>query len=124
MSLHDEIGEQPEVARRLLTSATATVDAIAAEVAGRDIDLVLIAARGSSDHAAIYAQYLFGVFHRLPVALAAPAVTSVYGVAPRMERALVIGISQSGRSPDVVGVVAAAQAQGAATVAITNEVEL
>ena len=122
MSLHDEIGEQPGVAHRLLTSATATVDAIAAEVAGRDIDLVLIAARGSSDHAAIYAQYLFGVFHRLPVALAAPAVTSVYGVAPRMERALVIGISQSGRSPDVVGVVAAAQAQGAVTVAITNDV--
>ena len=122
MTLHDEIQEQPEVARRLLASAVATTQAIAAELAGRDIDMVLIAARGSSDHAAIYAQYLFGVFHRLPVALAAPAVTSVYGVAPRMERALVIGISQSGRSPDVVGVVAAAQAQGAATIAITNDV--
>ena len=78
MSLHDEIHEQPDVARRLLDQRGAIED-IAAGLRGRDIDLVLIAARGSSDHAAIYAQYLFGVFHRLPVALAAPALTSVHG---------------------------------------------
>ncbi len=119
MSLHDEILEQPAVTARLL-ARRADVEAIAAALRGRPIDLVLIAARGTSDHAAIYAQYLFGVFHRLPVALAAPALTSIYGVTPRMERALVIGISQSGRSPDVVGVLAAARAQGAATIAITN----
>jgi glucosamine--fructose-6-phosphate aminotransferase (isomerizing) len=56
----------------------------------------------------------------LPVALAAPALTSIYGVTPHLEHALVIGISQSGRSPDVVGVLADARAQGAATIAITN----
>jgi len=119
VSLHDEILEQPAAAARLL-GRRAEVEAIAAALRDRPIDLVLIAARGTSDHAAIYAQYLFGVFHRLPVALAAPALTSIYGVTPRLERALVIGISQSGRSPDVVGVLAAARAQGAATIAITN----
>ena len=119
MSLHDEILEQPAVAARLLDKR-AEIEAIAAALNGRQIDLVLIAARGTSDHAAIYAQYLFGAFHRLPVALAAPALTSIYGVTPRLERALVIGISQSGRSPDVVGVLADARAQGAATIAITN----
>ncbi len=121
MSLHDEIREQPDVAARLLSGQRATVERIAAALSGRTIDLVLIAARGSSDHAAIYAQYLFGAIHRLPVALAAPAITSVYGVTPLLEHALVIGISQSGRSPDVVGVMDAARAQGAPTVAITNE---
>ncbi len=121
MSLHDEILEQPEVARRLLAGQRAAVDAIAAAIANRPIDLVLVAARGSSDHAAIYAQYLFGVLQRVPVGLAAPAITSVYGVTPRLERALVIGISQSGRSPDVVGILDAARAQGASTVAITND---
>jgi glucosamine--fructose-6-phosphate aminotransferase (isomerizing) len=122
MSLHDEILEQPEVARRLLAQRPA-IEAIAAALRTREIDLVLIAARGSSDHAAIYAQYLFGAFHRLPVALAAPALTSIYGVTPRLSRALVIGISQSGRSPDVVGVLAEARTQGAATIAITNAAE-
>ena len=112
MSLHDEIHEQPDVARRLLTEQRAAVEAIAAAIEGRTIDLVLIAARGSSDHAAIYAQYLFGALHRIPVALAAPALTSIYGVQPRLERALVIGISQSGRSPDVVGVLDAARVAG------------
>jgi glucosamine--fructose-6-phosphate aminotransferase (isomerizing) len=120
MSLHEEILEQPTVARGLLDSQRDAVARIGASLAGRQVDLVVIAARGSSDHAAIYAQYVFGAFHRLPVALAAPALTSVYGIAPRMERALVIGISQSGRSPDVVGVLEAARRQGAPTVAITN----
>ncbi len=121
MSLHDEMLEQPARARDLLVQGRATVEAIARAIADRPIDLVLIAARGSSDHAAIYAQYLFGTLQRLPVALAAPALTSVYGVETALERALVIGISQSGRSPDVVGVLASARRQGAPTVAITND---
>lgn len=121
MTLHDEIAEQPDRARDLLARGSPGVAAIAAALAGRRIDLVLIAARGSSDHAAIYAQYLFGALHRIPVALAAPALTSVYGIEPRLEHALVIGISQSGRSPDVVGVLESARRQGAPTVAITND---
>ena len=75
------------------------------------VDLVVIAARGTSDHAAIYAQYLLGTGHRLPVALAAPSILSLYGVEPRFAGRSSIGISQSGASPDVVGVVEAAGAR-------------
>lgn len=125
MALKDEIAEQPAVAERLLTRGRPQIEAIADAIAGRirdrDVDQVVIAARGTSDHAAIYAQYLFGAHLRLPVALAAPSLITLYGVEVRLDRALVIGISQSGRSPDIVSTVAAARGQGAPTVAITNE---
>ena len=126
MGLRDEIREQPEVAARLLRDGTSQIDGIADHVAGRladrEIDHVVIAARGTSDHAAIYAQYLFGAYLRLPVALATPSLISLYGVEPRLDRSLVIGVSQSGQSPDIVGVVAAARRQGAPTIALTNDV--
>jgi glucosamine--fructose-6-phosphate aminotransferase (isomerizing) len=121
MGLRDEILEQPEAARRQLASDPAPIEALAERLRAESVDSVVIAARGSSDHAAIYAQYVFGVRHQLPVALAAPSITSIYGVEPEFRRALVIAISQSGASPDVVGVLAAARRQGAPTVAITNE---
>ena len=125
MSLRGEIHEQPAVAARLLDEGGSATDAIAGRIApridDRQIDHVVIAARGSSDHAAIYAQYLFGAQLRLPVALATPSLISLYGVEPRFDRSLVIGISQSGRSPDIVGVIAAARRQGAPTIALTND---
>jgi glucosamine--fructose-6-phosphate aminotransferase (isomerizing) len=80
----------------------------------------MIAARGSSDHAAVYAQYALGALARLPVALATPSLFSRYGTPPRVEGAFVIGISQSGASPDVVAVVEEAARQGAVTAAVTN----
>jgi glucosamine--fructose-6-phosphate aminotransferase (isomerizing) len=121
VSLREEILEQPAVAARLLATQHVSIARIRDDLAAFDPAFVLIAARGSSDHAAIYAQYLFGLTARLPVALAAPSLTSLYGVEPRVGRALVIGISQSGVSPDVVGVVEAAHAQGAFTIAISND---
>lgn len=120
MGLRHEILEQPAVARRFLAHGLPAVTAIADRLADREFDVVLIVARGTSDHAAIYAQYVFGALHRLPVALAAPSLVSLYGIAPRLDRALVLGISQSGRSPDVVAVLDAARVQGAPTIAITN----
>ena len=81
----------------------------------------MIAARGSSDNAARYAQHLFGRFWGMPVALATPSLHTLYDAPLDYRDALVIGISQSGASPDVAGVVAAAAEQGAITVAITNE---
>ncbi len=120
MTTRDEILEQPDVVGRLVAGAGPGIEAIAAAIRSADPAFVLIAARGTSDHAAIYAQYLFGVRHRLPIALAAPSIQSLYGVRPGVERALVIGISQSGASPDVVGVVRSAREAGAPTVAITN----
>jgi glucosamine--fructose-6-phosphate aminotransferase (isomerizing) len=120
VSLADEIREQPAVLEGLLRRAPA-IERIAAAVRERDVDHVVIAARGTSDHAAIYAQYLFGVRLGLPVGLATPSVLSLYGVEPRFGRALVVGISQSGESPDIVGVVAAGRRQGVPTIAITND---
>jgi glucosamine--fructose-6-phosphate aminotransferase (isomerizing) len=83
----------------------------------------MIAARGSSDHAALYAKYLLGSVNRLPVALAAPSLFTYYESPPRLANALVIGISQSGASEDIVSVLRSARQQGAATLAITNHPE-
>lgn len=121
MGLRDEILEQPAAARRSLASSNDAIEAVARRVYDEPIDSVVIAARGTSDHAAIYGQYLLGAVNRLPVALAAPSILSLYGVEPRFGRALVIGISQSGSSPDVVGIVAAGRRQGVPTLAITND---
>jgi glucosamine--fructose-6-phosphate aminotransferase (isomerizing) len=121
MGLRSEILEQPAAVRRQIAGGGEAIAGIAAALRSRPIDTIVIAARGTSDHAAIYAQYVFGVRHEISVALAAPSITSLYRVEPRFERALVIGISQSGASPDVVGVVAAARRQGAPTIAITND---
>jgi glucosamine--fructose-6-phosphate aminotransferase (isomerizing) len=120
VALIDEIREQPQVCARLLERSAGAVASVARAARERDVAFVLIAARGTSDHAAVYAQYVLGVLCRLPVALAAPSVVTRYGGRPRMDRALVVGISQSGASPDIVGVVDEATRQGALTVAITN----
>ena len=120
MGLIDEIREQPEVVARLLEQAAPEVAASARSIRAADPSHVVIAARGTSDHAAIYAQYALGVLAGLNVGLATPSVHSLYGAAPDYGRALVVGISQSGASPDVVGVIRAARAQGALTLAITN----
>ncbi len=119
--LQAEINEQPAALERFLAAEGETAARLAREIARRGITYLLIAARGSSDNAARYAQYLFGAGNRLPVALAAPSLYTLYAAPPRMEGALVIGISQSGRSPDIVSVIEAGRAQGRPTLAITND---
>ncbi len=118
--LRSEIFEQPEVLHRLLTDGAAEVEAIATHLRGRDVRHIVIAARGSSDNAARYAQYLFGAYNRLTVTLATPSLFTRYLAPPRMTDALVIGISQSGQSPDLVAVVEEGRRQGCPTLAITN----
>jgi glucosamine--fructose-6-phosphate aminotransferase (isomerizing) len=121
VSLRDEILEQPEVAARFLRRAPDIVGPFAEALRRRGIDHVVVAARGTSDHAAIYAQYVLGVRHALSVGLGTPSVISLYGAQPRLDRSLVVGISQSGASPDVVAVIAEGRRQGAPTLAITND---
>jgi glucosamine--fructose-6-phosphate aminotransferase (isomerizing) len=121
MTLRDEILEQPDAARRQLGSSSGALEALAARLRAHPVASVVIAARGTSDHAAIYAQYVLGVRNGLSVGLATPSVVSLYGADPRVRDSLVIGISQSGASPDIVGVVAAAAQQGAPTLALTND---
>src|SRR5512141_2831260 len=115
MGLRDEIREQPEAARRQLASSQPAIEALAARLRAEGIDSVVIAARGSSDHAAIYGQYVLGVRNRLSVGLAAPSVASLYGIQPRPHHALAIWISQSGASPDIVSVIEAAHRHGSPT---------
>jgi len=119
--LESEIAEQPDVVARFLVSADHSTARIAAEISRRGISYVMIAARGSSDNTARYAQYLFGACNRLPVALATPSLYTLYRSPPRLNGALVIGISQSGRSPDIVSVMQSARAQGCPSLAITND---
>ena len=121
MTLHDEIAEQPAAAERFLARAATVLAPVAERIRARDLDHVVIAARGTSDHAAIYAQYVLGIRHGLSVGLGTPSVISLYDAAPRLERSLVIGISQSGASPDVVGVIAEGRRQGVPTIAFTND---
>jgi glucosamine--fructose-6-phosphate aminotransferase (isomerizing) len=121
--LEREIRDQPAALARLLDERAEAVAAIASALRELPLASVLIAARGSSDNAARYAQYLLGERLALPVALAAPSLESLYGAAavPHRGGGLAIGVSQSGRSPDVVSVLSAARAAGAATIAITND---
>lgn len=122
--LYDEIHEQPEVITRLIAEESGTIARIAAELRQRSIRYILIAARGTSDNAATYGKYLFASVLRLPVALAAPSLYTIYHSPPRtVEDALVMGISQSGESPDIVAVLDEARQQGATTLAITNELD-
>jgi glucosamine--fructose-6-phosphate aminotransferase (isomerizing) len=116
----DEIREQPEAVRRTLKNTSDAARQAALDAVQRGVDVIILAARGTSDHAALYAQYLFQYLNGIPVALATPSLFTLYDASLRFERALVIGISQSGESPDIVQVVARAGAAGALTVGITN----
>jgi len=118
--LRKEIGEQPEVLARVLERERANVARLSTRWRRSDIQFLTIAARGSSDNAATYAKYLFGALADLPVVLAAPSLLTLYGAEPKLAHSVVLAISQSGESPDILAVVASAKKQGVPTVAITN----
>ena len=119
MGLLDEIREQPEILTRV-ADANGVVDGEVADLVA-SCTHVVIAARGTSDNAARYAQYVWGMRNGLSVSLATPSLYSIYDSPPRLDGALVVGISQSGQSPDIVSVLTEARAQNRPTVAITNE---
>jgi glucosamine--fructose-6-phosphate aminotransferase (isomerizing) len=123
-TLLSEIAEQPDVIARLIDAQTASIKAIAAQVRAAAPRFVTIAARGTSDNAARYAQYVFGSHNGMTTALATPSLYTAPGDGgqrPALRDALVIGISQSGQSPDIVEVVKAGRRDGALTIAITND---
>jgi len=115
-----EIREQPGLlaglAEPYFTRACGSLEGVRPE-------LVLLVARGSSDHAALYARYLIEVHLGIPAMLAAPSVWTKFGKRPRYPHCLAIGISQSGAAPDVAEVLQAMRADGHATLAITNNGE-
>src|SRR5215211_6662979 len=116
-----EIAEQPAAVARVLADADGAIAAAAEEIRRRRPRYAVIAARGSSDNAARYAQHVLGRLCGLPVALATPSLHTVYDAPLRYDGAVVLGISQSGASPDVVAVLESARDQGCVTVAITND---
>jgi glucosamine--fructose-6-phosphate aminotransferase (isomerizing) len=120
-SFEREVREQPEVLARLLDEGRAPVERAAAAIRAQGPSFAVIAARGTSDNAARYGQYVLGVHNQLVVALSAPSLFTTYAPGPRLGAAVVIGISQSGQSPDIVAVLREGRRQGAVTIAITNE---
>lgn len=121
MSLWDELSEQPAILSRIARDNGATVLDIAGALSASDFTYVVIAARGTSDNAARFAKYLWGARNQLSVALSAPALYGAYDQPPNLAGALVVGISQSGASPDLVAVLEEANRQGRPTLAITND---
>ena len=115
-----EIAEQPQVLQRLLDEGLAEARAVAAAVAARSPRFVLLAARGTSDHAALFAKYLLEIRLGLPCGLMSPSTMTTYGARPKLADVLVVAVSQSGSSPDLVESITVARECGATTVAITN----
>ena len=120
MYLQSEIAQQPAVLNNLLDEGWTAVRTAARAIQNFNPSYACIAARGTSNHAARYAQYLFGSMLRLPVMLAAPSLHTMYDSPPDLSHALVIGISQSGQAEDVGAVLRDANQQGALTLAMTN----
>jgi glucosamine--fructose-6-phosphate aminotransferase (isomerizing) len=116
-----ELREQPQALQRFLDAESAHAREIVRRLLRDDISYLLVASRGSSSNVARYLQYLFGTVNRLPVAFATPSLYTVYDAPPELGPAAVIGISQSGASPDVVAVLADAREQNRPTLAITND---
>lgn len=118
--MRQEIDQIPQVVAGFLDASTDTLDAAAARLRELDPALLVTVARGSSDHAATYLKYAFELTLGLPVASVGPSVASIYGKDLRLDRAAAIAISQSGKSPDIVGMAQSARRNGATTIAITN----
>jgi glucosamine--fructose-6-phosphate aminotransferase (isomerizing) len=117
--LEQEISSQPQVIAGLIEREAVRASRLVAQLP--PFDYALIAARGTSDHAATYAKYVWPALAGCPVALAAPSLHTLYGAPPRMRGALVVGVSQSGQSPDIVAVLEEGARQGRPTLAITND---
>lgn len=117
----DEIVQQPEALARTIQEERAKVSRLGEFLKSRDVDLIVLVARGSSDNAALFGRYLLELTTGIPVSLSAPSVHTLYGAKLKLNRALVIGVSQSGEGEDINHVLEQARARGAYTVGITNE---
>lgn len=119
----NEILDQPEVLKNCLNYNSELINEVVKEIRHRKISSVVIAARGTSDHAGIYGKYIIESTIGVPVAMAAPSIFTVYKKQMDLSDSLIIGISQSGKAADVLEVIKGANNCGAITIAITNNVE-
>ncbi len=118
--LYREIHQQFDVIQNLVNNPQTPIKKLAEKINKQNIKHVFIAARGTSDNAGRYAQYLLGAHNQMVVTLATPSLFTIYKQPPDLANTLVLGISQSGKSPDIVSVLLEAKRQGALTAAITN----
>ncbi|HEX8494775.1 MAG TPA: SIS domain-containing protein [Pyrinomonadaceae bacterium] len=116
-----EIAEQPAALERTITEERGKVERLGSYLKERDVDLIVLVARGSSDNAALFGRYLLEITTGIPVSLSAPSVHTIYKAKLKLQRALVVGVSQSGEGEDINRVLEGARARGAYTVGITNE---
>ncbi len=116
-----EIEEQPAALERTLSQELARARELRARFEAARPRFVVLIARGTSDNAATFGRYLIEITTGLPVSLAAPSVSTLYGAALQLDGALVVGVSQSGESTDVNACLQAARDAGAVTLGVTNE---
>ena len=116
-----EIAEQPAALLKTIQEERSKVERLGAFLKERDVDLIVLVARGSSDNAALFGRYLLEITTGIPVSLAAPSVHTIYNAKLKLNRALVIGVSQSGEGEDINLVLENARACGACTDGMTNE---
>jgi glucosamine--fructose-6-phosphate aminotransferase (isomerizing) len=118
-----EISEQPEVLERTINAESEKLKKLGNFLRGKDIDLIVLVARGSSDNASLFGRYLLEITCGIPVSLSAPSVFTLYNAKLNLNRALVIGVSQSGEGADINQVLESAKKSGAFTLGITNEAD-
>ncbi|MBE6542442.1 MAG: SIS domain-containing protein [Ruminococcaceae bacterium] len=123
INLEKEIRQQPAALAGVIDLNLPTIREIVKKAKEADVHGIYFAARGTSDHACIYAQYLFGIFAGLPCTLGTPSVFTKYGSHVNLKGMLVVGVSQSGKAEDGIAVLEAAKKDGAITVAVTNNTD-
>lgn len=117
----DEIAEQPAALAATIEGEAGKIERLGSFLRSRDLDLIVLVARGSSDNASLFGRYLLEITTGIPVSLSAPSVHTLYGARLRLDHALVVGVSQSGEGEDINRVLENARAAGAYTLGITNE---
>jgi len=116
-----EITEQPKALAKTISEERNKLASLGKLLKSRDINLIVLVARGSSDNASLFGRYLLEITTGIPVSLSAPSVHTVYNAKLKLDHALVVGVSQSGEGEDINRVLENARSTGAFTVGITNE---
>lgn len=115
--------EAPEAVARFLSHNAGALKDLGRRLQAMNPPVVITSARGSSDHAAGYLKYLVEIALGVPCASVGASVASIYGASLKVSNALAITISQSGKSPDIVALQAAAKLSDALTVALVNDAD-
>ena len=118
-----EIAEQPAALERTIAGERQKAEKLGAFLREREIDLIVLVARGSSDNACLFGRYLLETTTSIPVSLSAPSVFTLYNARLNLSRALVVGVSQSGEGTDINAVLESAKESGAFTLGVTNEAD-